>query len=297
MTAESIQYRDRSTGKVLVEPVFAEGALRFLYGNALGRACVWLVLKRRFVSRFYGWLQSRSASRRKIPSFVERLGIDAAEADRPLVEYRSLNDFFTRRLRPECRPIDHDPRVLVSPADGRTLVILGLDIQVPLCVKNSRISIAGLLADEQAARSYAGGTAVIFRLAPADYHRFHFPDSGTATSSRDVGSGLHSVHTIALLGGAPSFLNQRMISFLDSARFGRMAIIEIGAMLVGGIKQTYVPGLVVRGSEKGYFYFGASTVILLLESGRVRIDDDLVQDSAAGLESLVRMGSRIGVAM
>lgn len=297
MNREPIRYRDRSTGKILAEPVFAESGLRFLYGNLLGRALVWLLLKRHFVSRFYGWLQSRPASSRKIPSFIERLNIDAAEADRPLVEYQSMNDFFTRRLRPECRPIHADPRILISPADGRTLAFPNLDLQKPLRVKNSHVSIVTLLADAEAAKLYSDGTAVVFRLAPADYHRFHFPDAGIAAPSREVGSGLHSVHTIALLGGAPCFLNQRMVSFLDSAIFGRLAIIEVGAMLVGGIRQTYQPGPVQRGAEKGYFCFGASTVIILVEPGRVRIDTDLLNDSSSGLETLVRMGTGIGEAM
>ena len=294
MSDEAIRYRDRPSGEVVAEPVVAEGALRFLYGNPLGRALVWLLLKRPIVSRWYGWLQSRPRSRRKIPAFVARLGVDAREADRPLADYQSLNDFFTRRLRPECRPINTDPNALVSPVDGRTLILPNLDPSAPLRIKNSQVRLAALLQCDKAAAPYAGGTAIVFRLAPADYHRFHFPDSGSASPSREVGHGLHSVHTIALLGGAPCFLNQRMISYLDSPTLGRLAIIEVGAMLVGGIRQTYTPGPVIRGSEKGFFCFGASTVIILIEPNRVRMDDDLLRDSAAGLETLVKVGSRIG---
>jgi len=294
MSTEVIRYRNRRTGNVETESVFAESALRFLYGNPLGRAVVWLILKRTIISHLYGWLQSSPRSRRKIPGFVARLGIDATEADRPLVDYQDLNDFFTRRLRPECRPIDTNPDILVSPADGRTLVLPGIRPDVPLRIKNSQVTLSALLQDERAAARYAGGTALVFRLAPADYHRFHFPDSGVASPSREVGHGLHSVHTIALLGGAPCFRNQRMISFLDSRIFGRIAVVEVGAMLVGGIRQTYSPGTVERGQEQGYFCFGASTVILVIEMGRLNVDEDLLRDSASGLETLVHMGTRIG---
>lgn len=294
MKTEAIRFRDRTTGEILAEPVVAEGALRFLYGRWVGRCLVWALLKRRFVSRFYGWLQNRPASRRKIPAFVARLGIDAHEAERPLTEYTSLNDFFTRRLRPERRPINTNPNVLISPADGRTLVFPAINIEAPLCIKNSRVTIAELVDDASVAQRYGGGTAVVIRLAPADYHRFHFPESGVASVAREVGCDLHSVHTIALLGGAPCFLNRRMISFLDTTAFGRLALIEVGAMLVGGIRQTYIPGPVNRGDEKGYFCFGASTVILLMEPRRIAMDEDLLVTSAEGLETLVRMGARIG---
>lgn len=295
MANQPVLYRDRRTGCIHEEPVLADRTLRFLYGSAIGRAFVGTVLKRKWVSKAYGWWQNRPGSRRRIPRFAAHLGMDLAEAERPLSEYVSLNDFFTRRLRPECRPVDPDPKTLVSPADGRVTVVLNLDVAVPLRIKQSRVSLADLLNDGELAQSYDGGTAVVVRLAPADYHRFHFPDDGTATPSREVSGHLHSVHAIALAGDTPCFLNQRMISFLDSSVFGRIALIEVGAMLVGGIRQTYTPGVVRRGTEKGYFFFGASTVVMLLARERVRMDEDLLWDGASGMETLVQMGTRIGV--
>ncbi len=288
-----IQYRCRDDGEIHDEPVFAERSLNFLYRNPLGRVLAAAVVKRRFVSQVYGWLQNRPASRRKIPGFVARLGIDPSEAERPLDDFASLNDFFTRRLRAECRPVNQDPKVLVSPADGRLLVLSPLAENAPLIVKNCRVTIAKLLEDSTAARCFRRGAAVVVRLAPADYHRFHFPESGSASACREAGRGLHSVHTIALSGGAPSFLNHRMISFLDSRNFGRIALIEVGAMLVGRITQTFTPGPVRRGQEKGFFSFGGSTIIMLFEPGKVLLDDDLMEARTRGLETLVTVGSRI----
>ena len=82
---------------------------------------------------------------------------------------------------------------------------------------------------------------------------------------------------------------------LKSTHFGAVAILEIGATMVGGIVQTYDPGKVRKGDEKGYFKFGGSCVITLFESGRVLLADDMVKNSAGGMETYARMGDRLGV--
>src|SRR5216683_1026004 len=98
------RFRDRATGEILEEAVFGAGALHFLYGSLPGRLLSKLVFSRKLPNSIYGWFQRRSASRSKIPEFVRSLGIDAAEAERPLDQYQSLDDFFVRRLKPEVRP-------------------------------------------------------------------------------------------------------------------------------------------------------------------------------------------------
>jgi len=297
-----LRFVDRPTGAVLVEPVFRERALRFIHETRLGRCANALLLSRRAFSVCFGGLDRLRRTRRKIPDFIRSLGIDPTEADRPLEDYRSLDDFFTRRLKPEARPIDRDPAHLVSPADGRVLVLPRLDGD-RFSVKASSVTLAELLGDARLADRYLGGTGFIIRLAPADYHRFHFPDSGEAGPSSALGRRLYSVHPIALATGAPSFRNRRVISHLDTEAFGRLTLIEIGAQAVGTILETYHPGRVDRGAEKGYFRFGGSTVVLLAEPGRILPDVDLVRASTRGvevqggttgpIETLVRMGTRI----
>src|SRR5687767_2322432 len=114
--------RNRDTGAIVVERVFGGNTLNTLYEGRLARLLTNQILSRRLPSSLYGWLQRRPATRHKIPDFVQTLGVDPAEAELPLEEYRSLNDFFTRRLKPEARPIDPNPAHLISPADGRVLV-------------------------------------------------------------------------------------------------------------------------------------------------------------------------------
>lgn len=254
------------------------------------------MLTRPWASEAYGWFQRSPRSRAKIARFVSSLGVNVDEAERPLAEFASLDAFFTRRLKPGARPIDPDRDALIAPADGR-LLVARLDGK-PLAVKRSRVALDVLVGDPQLAARYLGGSAYLFRLAPVDYHRFHFPDGGTVEAPRAVGSKLHSVHPIALSAGAPSFRNKRSISVLKSDHFGAILMIEIGAMTIGTIVQTHAPGRVERGAEKGYFRFGGSTVVLLLEPGRVIVDEDLAASSALELadpiETLVKMGTRIG---
>jgi phosphatidylserine decarboxylase len=291
--AFATRFLDRATGKVVEETVFGAKALQVLYGGRAGRFLSKQVFSRSLPSSIYGWLQRRPSSRDKISGFIRSLGIDASEAEHPLDQYQSLDDFFIRRLKPEARPIDMNPMHLVSPADGRVLVYPCLEKQ-RLKVKGTEASLEEMLGDAAWAQAYTGGSAIVVRLAPADYHRFHFPDGGTASSSIPVEGRLHSVHPIALASGAPSFRNKRTISALDSKVFGRLTIVEIGALCVGTIIQTYTPGAVRRGQEKGFFRFGGSTVVVFAEEGRLCLDQDLTSASREDLETRVLMGTRIG---
>jgi phosphatidylserine decarboxylase len=162
-----------------------------------------------------------------------------------------------------------------------------------LRVKGAEVTVDELLGGTETER-YRDGAAMVVRLAPADYHRFHFPDAGEAGPSRAIGGRLHSVHPIALAAGAPSLRNKRSVTLLATARFGTIALIEVGALCVGTIVQTYRPGRVARGDEKGYFRFGGSTIVVLAEPGRLHFDEDLERASADGVETLVRVGSRVG---
>ncbi len=293
MAPRTITIRDRASGRLVEERVFGGDTLDRLYGTWSGRLARRL-LRARAASHLYGWLKRRPASRREIPAFVASLGIDATEAERPLDEYQSLDAFFERRLAPGARPIEPDPARLCAPCDARLMA-------TPTCpptlsVKASRVSLEVLLGDQALASRFTAGAALVFRLAPADYHRFHFPADGVAGPARRLPGRLESVHPIALGAGARSFENQREITLIETDRFGTLAMVEVGALLVGTIVQTYRPGPVRRGAEKGTFRFGGSTVVLLAEPGRLRVDDDLVARGPDSAEVLVRMGTGIASA-
>ncbi|MBI2504002.1 MAG: phosphatidylserine decarboxylase [Candidatus Latescibacteria bacterium] len=292
---EVIHFRDRQSGQLVPEAIPAEGALRWFYQSRLGFLCTLFCARRASFCRLYGWWQERPSSRRRIAPFAARYHLDLAEVELPPDQYPSFNAFFSRRLKPAARPFAREPETLCSPADGKVLVCPRLEEGALLPVKGACVSVAQILDSEEEARPYAGGTALVVRLAPYDYHRFHFPDSGLAGPSRCLGAKYHSVNPIALERVPRIFaLNRRVFTFLDSDHFGRVAYVEVGAFAVGSMVQTYTPGPVVRGQEKGYFQFGGSTLVLFFEPGRVKFDADLVCDSARGLEVHVKTGARIG---
>jgi phosphatidylserine decarboxylase len=289
-----VRHRDRRTGEVVDEPVFAEDTLRWLYEDKLGQLVFRHLLNNRLFCTLYGMRMDAPWSRRLIAPFIARFAIDMAEAERPAEAYRHFNDFFTRRLKPGARSWPVEPGRLGSPGDGKLLVYPQLASDTRLPIKGTACSPAALLASEQEAAAFAGGAAMVLRLAPPDYHRFHFPDGGTVGETRDVPGGYDSVNPIALARVPDVFCrNKRAVTYLDSDHFGRVAVVEVGAITIGAIVQTCRPGRVTRGDEKGLFRYGGSTVVLLFEPGRVHFDPDLVAESAAGLEVRVQAGEGI----
>lgn len=291
-TRNEITFVDRESGELRAEQVYGERELRFLYETRWGPALLQTLIKREWFSHLTGLLSRSPISRRQIPSFIRRYGIDDTESEFPAAAYHSLDAFFARKLNPEMRPVDRDPRHLVAPAEGRVLAfaeVLGGRLQV----KGSTVGIDELVGDLV---GFQPGACFVIRLAPCDYHRFHFPANGQASSPVHIGRWLHSVHPIALAAGAPSFRNKRMVTVLSGTTFGRLIQVEVGALTVGSVVQTFERGPVKKGQEKGYFHFGGSTVILLTEPGRVVPDEDLLDATARGLETLVKVSTRIGLA-
>jgi phosphatidylserine decarboxylase len=144
-------------------------------------------------------------------------------------------------------------------------------------------------------RRFDGGPGFIARLCPVDYHRFHFPDSGKVISETRLTGPLHSVNPVALAArGDLLFRNERVVTVIETENFGAIAYVEVGAICVGKIVQTYGdPSRVERGEEKGYFLFGGSTVIVIGEAGKFTIDSDLLAKSREGTECLIRLGEGI----
>jgi phosphatidylserine decarboxylase len=288
-----VDYRDRETGALVQERVYAAGQLEFLYGTLPGRLLLHGVLSRRTFSWLYGFMKRSRGSREQIRAFIDTLQVETSELEKPVDAYESLDEFFSRRLAPGARPIDRDPDHLLSPCDGRAFAWQSLGGR-ELVVKNTRTTVAALIGDRLAAE-LAEPAVLLVRLAAADYHRCHFPAEGVAGTPRVLGTRLHSVHPIALEAGAPSFANYRMVTRLDTDDFGPLFIVEVGALTVGSIVQTFTPSRVMRGQEKSYFRFGGSALLMLAHAQHIRFDDDLVRATSEGFESRVRVGTRVAV--
>lgn len=286
---------DREQGRRVREVVYEEWFMDLFYGTRLGRWVTGTLLRRRPLSRLYGWLQRRPGTRSKIRGFVERHGIDPAESQRPPEDYPSFAAFFARRLKPELRPVDPDPDALIAPADGRLFVSPVREGRA-YPVKGSRFSLTQLAPGASLEDRYDGGQCLILRLAPADYHRFCYLDDGVQSPVRTIDGGLHSVSPLALRHGLRVFPeNYRQHCVIETRGFGPVFQMEVGALTVGSIQQARAEGgPVSRGEEKGWFELGGSTIVLLLEPGRARVDDEIVAQSREGVETLVRMGERVG---
>jgi phosphatidylserine decarboxylase len=292
MPAAPISFFNRLTRRTETESVYGEGFLRFTYENPLGALPLHALVKRAAFSRWYGRRMDALASRSKIVPFLANYNVDVSEfADAP-DSFRTFNEFFYRKLKPQARPICAGDDEIAFPADGRHLVLPDIAACDDFFIKGTRFDLPGLLGDAALAGCFAHGAMLISRLCPVDYHRFHFPCSGTPGPAKPVNGPLYSVSPIALRK-RPSILweNKREITLLRTPQLGDVLLLEVGATCVGSIVQTYTPGVAVtKGDEKGYFRFGGSCFITIFEPGKVRFGDDLVEHSKAGREVYARMG-------
>ncbi|MCP4748444.1 MAG: phosphatidylserine decarboxylase [Desulfobacteraceae bacterium] len=269
--------------------------MELLYANSIGRRVTCLLLSRRSVSRFYGWLQVRAFSHRQIIPFVESYDIDLKEAVMPAGGFRSFNDFFIRHLKPGARPVNRSPDRFVSPADSR-LLVLEITRNFSHQVKGFQMTLPELLGGADIGNNYQGGLCLCFRLAPSDYHRFGYVEDGEQGPVHSQPGMYHSVNPLALRHKPDVLaLNFRQWCHIKTKNWGTLIQIEIGAMMVGSIIQHNCSGGPVRrGEEKGYFQFGGSTVLVIVKPDRVIIDEDIMRHSAKGIETRVRYGEAIG---
>jgi phosphatidylserine decarboxylase len=166
-------------------------------------------------------------------------------------------------------------------------------------VKGAKFTLTELLGDAALAGRFAGGAMLISRLCPVDYHRFHFPVSGTPGEPRLINGWLYSVSPVALRRNLRYLVqNKRELTLIESPQFGTVAMLEVGATNVGAIRQSHPPGRPAeKGAEKGLFAFGGSCVITLFQAGRIRFDADIVEQSGQCRETYARMGDRLGEAV
>ena len=272
----------RRDGSQTVTDETQDRALAFLYRTAPGRSLLKLLVQP-WVSALGGAALDHPLSTVLIPSFVRHFQMDLSDYQKET--YRSYNAFFTRQIRPEARPVDPDPAALISPCDAKLTVY-------PI----TRYRVGDLLGCHRLARQFAGGQCLIFRLTVEDYHRYCYPDDGVKSRNRLLGSELHTVNPIALEGYNIYKRNCRSACLIRTAHLGTIAMIEVGALMVGKIVNHHGAGNVRRGAEKGMFRFGGSTVVVLLQKDAAVLDPDILQNSAEGVETAVHYGERIGTA-
>ena len=237
--------------------------------------------------------------------FLRLFSLDMSEAMEPdPYRYGSFNDFFTRALRADARPIDPDPESIASPVDGIVSECGTIDNDRLLQAKGRQYTLDELLARQPWARSFQGGSFATLYLAPFNYHRIHMAVQGTLRDTVYVPGRLFSVNS-ATAGLVPRLFarNERVLTLFDT-EFGQFALVMVGALNVGSMATvwagditpaphrvvTRIPSPAVtldKGAELGRFNMG-STVILLFEPNRAEWHPLL----RAG--SVVQLGQAIG---
>ena len=239
-------------------------------------------------------------------AFARRYRVDLSECADPST-FRTFGDFFARPLREGLRPVARGETVVVSPVDavvsetgvaagGRMIQAKGIDY-----------AVEALLADPARGTAFHGGAYATLYLSPRDYHRIHFPLPGRVLGWRYVPGKLWPVNAASVKNVPGLFtVNERLVTLLDSP-LGLVAIVAVGATVVGRVRASYDPDVpvtnlagagaqardyatpirVAKGQELGAFEMG-STVILLFEPGRVAFAPGLVPGAR------VRVGEAIG---
>ncbi|MBV7486160.1 archaetidylserine decarboxylase [Bordetella sp. BOR01] len=246
-----------------------------------------------------------------ISRFVRRYGVDMSEAlvQDPLA-YPSFNEFFTRGLRPDARPLDTEPGAVLCPADGAISQLGPIEHGRIFQAKRHSYSLTSLLGgDPGRAEPFVGGDFATIYLAPRDYHRVHMPCAGTLREMVHVPGRLFSVNPLTASHVPELFARNERVACLFDTEYGPMAMVLVGAMIVASIETVWA-GLVTphkrqirsqrydqaarapihldKGAEMGRFKLG-STVIVLFGPNRVRWTD------TPSVRGPVRMGEMLAL--
>lgn len=303
------QYIDRETGEVRSEKLYHDRMVRMLYSRDRERPTVMCrALASRRMTRLLGFLNYQfqvgsylTGSRR----FGRELGVDTSECVETVQKLNTARKWFQRQIRYwETRPLPVEDNAVVSPADARTLVGSFANGS-PIQIKEKFFSLRELLGDRTPDwyRYFENGDFAIFRLTPDKYHYNHTPVSGIIRDIYAVDGTYHSCNPSAVVSiVTPYSKNKRVVTIIDTdvpegSRVGLVAMIEVVALMIGGIKQCYsterynqpqdvTKGLFVRrGQPKSLYEPGSSTDVLLFERDRVQFATDLVRNMSRPLES------------
>ncbi len=285
-----MKYRDRE-GSEFEQTTSQDKFLADAYASPVGRSLM-KFLSNPLFSQLGRIIMNSRFSTCAIMKFAEKNNIDLSEYEER--KFCSFNDFFTRKIKNGKRFVTKDDTILVSPSDGKVSAY-EITNSSEFVVKNSVYSVKSLLRDSKLAERYIGGTALIIRLSVDDYHRYIYPCNGLKSHNRKIKGLLHTVNPVVSKYLPVYKENSREYCMIRSDNFGDVIQMEVGALMVGKITNADMNKCrIYRGGEKGYFEFGGSTIILLLEKDKVRVCDDLFENTKKGYETKVKQGEALG---
>ncbi len=302
LTLTEHQYIKRQTGEILTEKLVADRLLNQIYSSAKenpGR--LFGALTSPWLSKLLGLAQydiSLKPRWRGDAGARKNLGIDWSETLDPPERMRTLRDVFERKIRYwECRPMEPDPRVLVSPADSR--ILLGSFRQAScLYLKDKFFHYEEMLGADKAEwlEAFERADYAIFRLTPDKYHYNHTPVAGRVLDLYEIPGDYHSCNPGAVVCAVtPYSKNKRVVTILDTdatggSQVGLVAMIEIVALMIGDIVQCYSSrrydhpkqvqkGMFLeKGKPKSLYRPGSSTDVLLFQEKRAHFSPDLLEN-------------------
>lgn len=285
-----MEIKDRK-GNIIPPYKGQDNMLEWLY-RSVGGGMALKGLTAPLVSKAAGLFCDCSASAGLIPKFIKSAGIDLTEYESGF--YRSFNDFFTRKIKKDARPVNMRPNVLISPCDSK-LTVYKIGENSRFTIKGTEYSVSSFLKCPRLAEKYRGGWFMIFRLDVSDYHRYVYIDDGCKSKNIHIRGVYHTVNPIALEKMDIYRENTREFTVLHTKNFGNVIHAEVGAMLVGRIKNHHQKYKFSRGEEKGMFEYGGSTTVLIIPPDTVIPDKDILKNTNEGFETVVKMGEKIGV--
>ena len=278
---------DRKNKRYIKEKEYKGGMIRFLYGTKFGRVLLIMVIARPYFSRLVGCYKKSKFSRKDIEAFIKDYKIDTTEYD--MANMKSFNDFFIRKRKISAGNLEKGD--LPAIADAKLLVYDVTD-DLKLDVKHTSYSVEEILGDKELSKEFLGGKCLVYRLTVDDYHRYHFLDRGVIKKHYKIKGELHTVRPIASKYKVYS-RNCREITVMKTENFGDVVQVEVGATLVGCIKNHNVGCVFDKLQEKGHFEYGGSTILLFMKN-HVILDEDILACSKRNVEVKVQIGERIG---
>ncbi len=273
-------------------------SVEFLYGTKLGKIILEFILFAR-VPKLLGFLLRTPLSRFYINKFVKKNGIDLSNFQGR--KFSSFNDFFTRKIDSDKLNVDHELAHLISPSDSY-LSVYKISEDSKFHIKGFDYTLEDFFDSNDFSKKFNGGDCLVFRLCASDYHRYCYIDNGKHEGEEGknhfIKGKLYSVQPKACENFRVYTKNRRSWAILSTENFGKVAQIEVGAFSVGGIVNHLGKSggeeSFNKGDEKGFFDLHGSTIVLLFEKNKIRLNDDVIKATENGQEYRVKYGSFIG---